>query len=222
MKKLKVVSLAGVVILIGILIFTYYLAPHLRSLKSDNQVRVIAKYNHVECGETCASFTISKIVDEFPFNADLSASRALAIIGGKEAVIALISSIQKYKSPSFQHAEISNALWIITKRQEYQDNLIEDLAITNDIDRSIVVWWFCKTSKSENLISVFWKLIENDRYGIVRSIATEGLLHWNKLIDDSEAINHPYRYLLIDIADDKNISAVNKAKQELVVLLNGL
>lgn len=155
-------------------------------------------------------------------NGDLSASRALAIIGGKEAVIALISSIQKYKSPSFQHAEISNALWIITKRQEYQDNLIEDLAITNDIDRSIVVGWLCKTSKSENLISVFWKLIENDRYGIVRSIATEGLLHWNKLIDDSEAINHPYRYLLIDIADDKNISAVNKAKQELVVLLNGL
>ncbi len=69
MKQLKVVSIIGIILLIGILVFVYYLAPHFRSLKSDSQVRVIAKYNHVECGETCASFTISKIIDEFPFSA---------------------------------------------------------------------------------------------------------------------------------------------------------
>jgi hypothetical protein len=133
-------------------------------------------------------------------NGDMTAADPLGGLASPNAEQALLRGLQQAQCPSWESAELAAALWKATHDLKYQDLLIDNLSITNDLERVAVTVRLLTTSHTGKLLDTCIRLAESDPYSTVRFNSAEGALHVVGLVPDRSVFNHPYRPLLLEVA----------------------
>jgi hypothetical protein len=133
---------------------------------------------------------------------DIIAADALGELATLTAVQALLHRLNQTQVPSWDNAELASALWKATQDLKYQDLLIDNLSIKNDLRRNAVTVGLLATARTSKLLDTCVSLAESDPYSTARFTAAEGALHIVGLLPDRSVLNHPYRPLLIRIASE--------------------
>jgi hypothetical protein len=133
---------------------------------------------------------------------DMTAADPLGGLATPNSEQALLRHLQQAQCPSRASVERASALWKATHDLKYQDLLIDNLSITNDLERGAVTVQLLTTSHTIKLLDACVRLVESDPDGTVRSTALKGALHIVGLVPDRSVFNHPYRRLQIGIASE--------------------
>lgn len=125
------------------------------------------------------------------------------------------NELPKLPNPSRIRAEFADILLKATGDKIYEDILYENLKISNDGDRNIVLMRLLKYKPSQRLFTTCRDLCEHDSSHLVRLFAAIGLLYCAGIINDAMNIRNkdPYRYLMDGLASD-DVGEKNKSFAE--------
>lgn len=132
-----------------------------------------------------------------------------------DGIAMLKNELPKLPNPSLTRAEFADILLKATGDKYFEDILVENLKVTSDTKRNVVLGYLLRYKPSQRLFTTCKDLCEHDSSHLVRFFAAIGLLYCAGIINDAINIDNknPYRYLMDGLASD-DVGEKNKSFAE--------
>lgn len=166
---------------------------------------LLSKINDNECEK------VEELILKLYQNGDRQVVNFLPKLKKVDGLALLKNEIIRLPVPSLISAEYANILLKETGDSHYEEILIQNLKISNKMERNIVVRFLLTCKPSEKLYGVFENLVNTDSSSLVRFNAAAGILYCKGLLIRPLDIDNqnPFREIIVGLS---SVNEVERSK----------
>lgn len=139
---------------------------------------------------------------------DIKVEKFLPKLKKYDGIKLLTDELEKNSIPSKRNADVSYILWKYTNDKKYEENLINDFDIENELVRQGILWNILHITVSDEIKEFYVNTVVNDSYDAVRFMAAYGYLYCNGIVEnlfnyDDESMNQKVREVVYSVQSNR-------------------